>query len=288
MSSAASSSLLAPPSAAIRFRGYELGFAALGLVSGAALLLRGSDAARGAVEAFAGTALYVFLLGATARFESPRAQARGRLAVNYLFCLWFYGASTRIALALGIPTVDAGLLAFDEACFRRTPAFALEAGQTSGLTELLSGCYLSYLVYLHVVLGHALTRPAGDMARLSRLLFAGFFAGFIGYLLVPALGPGAAFPERFTAPLTGGVLASLNASVIARGAAALGSFPSLHVLNTLLLLEYDRHVCPLRFQLMLVPAVGLAFSTLYLRQHYAADVLAAAVLFLVLRRGTAR
>ncbi|HMJ67231.1 MAG TPA: phosphatase PAP2 family protein, partial [Candidatus Binatia bacterium] len=61
------------------------------------------------------------------------------------------------------------------------------------------------------------------------------------------------------------------------------TFPSLHVLITCILLDHDSRHVRWRFWTMVIPALGLLISTIYLRYHYGVDVLVAFVLFLVLR-----
>jgi len=57
---------------------------------------------------------------------------------------------------------------------------------------------------------------------------------------------------------------------------------------TLLLLDNDWRECRLRFWLMLAPAIGLVISTLYLRYHYATDLLAGLALFVALHYANRR
>jgi hypothetical protein len=205
-----------------------------------------------------------------------------RLAVNYLFTFWFYGATSRITQALGTSTFDGSLLRCDEWLFGKTPAVSLEAVARPWLTDLLSACYLSYLIYLQIVVVWAFRQTQYVIERFGASVFAGFAAGFLSYLLLPALGPGAAFPALFSLSFHGGILAATNDWVVTRGTAIYGTFPSLHLLMTMLLLDNDWSVCRKRFWIMLGPSIGLAVSTMYLRYHYATDLLAAVAYFLVI------
>ena len=229
-----------------------------------------------------GTLLYSCALLALSRGDGL-ANERIRLVANYLFTLWFYWATTRVTQALETPTFDENLLACDETLFGKTPAVSLETLSKPWLTDFLSLCYLSYLIYLQIVVAWAFSQPQRVVQRFGASMFAGFAAGFLTYLLRPALGPGAAFPSLFSMPLYGGLLTSLNDSVVNRGAAIYGTFPSLHLLMTLLLLDNDWRDCRTRFWIMLGPSIGLTVSTMYLRYHYATDLLAAIAYFLVLR-----
>jgi hypothetical protein len=148
----------------------------------------------------------------------------------------------------------------------------------------MSLCYLSYHFYLAMAVAQAVRLADIATQRLSAWLFTGFAIGFAGYLLVPAVGPALAYPELFREPLAGGVLSRLIAEVVAKGSSGYDVFPSLHVLITCILLDHDWRKLRRRFWVMIVPSVGLFVSTIYLRFHYAVDVLVALLLFLTLRQ----
>jgi len=266
----------------LRFRVYESAFVALGMGALAALLFAHGRHAALAAEIAVVTSIYFCALLPLSR-KDGLAGERIRLVANYCFVLWFYGATSRVTSALGTPPFDGSLLASDALLFGKTPAVFFERITHPWLTDILSVCYLSYLVYLQIVVLWALSQPQDVIRRVGALVFAGFAAGFVSYLLLPALGPGGAFPGLFTKPLEGGILAHINDSIVTRGAAIYGTFPSLHLLMTMLLLDGDWRECRARFWIMLAPAIGLTVSTMYLRYHYATDLLAGIVYFFVLR-----
>jgi hypothetical protein len=265
-----------------RLRGHEVVFAATGAGAFLALLPGRTQLLSLGAEIGVGVVLYLAALLVLARTDGL-GREKVRLLVNFLFTFWFYGVTSRVTQALGTPARDGELLACDEWLFGTTPAVVLERFVTPWLTDLLSACYLSYLIYLLVVLVWGLAQSEGTIRRYSASIFAGAASGYLTYLLVPALGPALAFPQLFSVPLPGGVLTQINDSVVARGRADYDTFPSLHLLQTLLLLDNDRRDCPSRFWIMLGPALGLVVSTVYLRHHYAIDLLAGVVYFLVIR-----
>src|SRR5262249_13079513 len=107
------------------------------------------------------------------------------------------------------------------------------------------------------------------------------FIGYLGYLLLPALGPHAYLPAAtWTVPLDGDFIGPAVRSLNANhgGAFPPAAFPSLHTANAVTILlvtwRHDRRA----FATCLVPALGLVAATVYLRWHYVVDVAAGAAL----------
>jgi hypothetical protein len=204
-----------------------------------------------------------------------------RFFAGYLFVLWYFLAVASFVPALGLETRDVSLLAVDEHFFGVTPAVWMQSWSSTLTTELMSGCYLSYLVYLHVAIVYAAFMSTAYARRFASWILSVYAIGLPGYLLVPATGPANAFPDLFSVPLDGWLLTQLNQAIVERGSAVFDVFPSLHVLITCALLDFDRRFCPRRFKFMLLPAAGIFTSALYLRYHYAIDLLAGAAMFLL-------
>jgi hypothetical protein len=275
------SAVPASPRAPTPFLAHEWGLGALGLCVGVALGIQGAWAL--AAEAALTSGVWAAVCLGSARVEGATL-LRLRMVATYLWVLWLYLGLQRITPALGLPIRDAALLAVDRALLGETPAVLIESYASPWLTDVLSGCYLFYLVYLHAALLMALLGDPQKMLRLGRMVFLAYVPGLALYILVPARGPGADAAGLFHAPLRGGALTALNATVVAQGSSTFDVFPSLHVLITLALLTHDRWWNPRRFRAVLLPCIGLGVSTLYLRYHYAADVLAAFLLWMVLVR----
>ena len=268
-----------------RARRFEFPEAALILLGGGttlALLATCHGLSTVLVEVQAATLLYAaFLLFCRGRWGRS-GQSISWLG-SYAFVVWFYCAVFRITPALGSPLRDPVLLALDEEMFGQTPAIFCETVATPWLTDLLSLCYLTYHLYLFVAVVHAVRVPNQAHQRLSNILFTGFAIGFAGYLLVPAVGPAAAFPALFHGALPGGTIWKFTGAIIEEGSSRYDVFPSLHILITCILLDHDWREFRRRFWLMIVPVLGLMVSTIYLRYHFGVDLLAGFLLFLALR-----
>lgn len=224
-------------------------------------------------------ALFAAATRGLAALDGVRHAFRVRLVLAYVFTFFLYASPKWAVPALGLALRDDWLLAADTLLFGGTPAVLLQGVATPLVADVLSACYLGFHGYLHGAMAWALVGPRARAERFFGFVFAAYAPGLAGYFLVPAVGPAVAFAEQFTTPLAGGLLTRLNASVIASGTSVYDLFPSLHTCITLVLLEHDRLAHPRRFRLLLPLGAAIVVSTIVLRYHYAADVLAGALLF---------
>ena len=269
------------PSRGFPFQVHEAALLTLGIATIVALLVKGQVFGPVILEAVGATLLYAWvLLSCRGRTDKLRI----RFLASYVFVVWFYWAVGRFTPALGTKLRDETLLGIDEAIFGQTPAVFCQGAARAWLTDLLSICYMTYHLYLVVVVAHVALAPDFASQRLGPLLFTGFALGFAGYLLVPAVGPSLSYPELFQEPLPGGTTTRLIAEVVTTGSSRYDVFPSLHFLITCILLNYDWYRFRRRFWIMLVPSAGLLVSTVYLRYHYGVDAIAGLILFLALRQ----
>jgi hypothetical protein len=256
----------------------------VGAATFVALASRAGPAHPVTIEVGLATMCYAALVTALRRPDT--LQQKLRVVAAYGYVLWFYLAVARITPALGTPLRDAELYAADCALFGETPAVSWQPYTRAWPTEVFSAAYLSYHGYLHLALIHGLLQTPAYLERLAAPLMRAFAVGFAGYLLVPAVGPVAALSGAFSTPLPGGAVTRLNDALVAHGSSVYDVFPSLHVLVTCVLLDHDWQAARRRFWLMLLPAGLLVASTLYLRYHYAIDLIAGLALFLVPRLAT--
>lgn len=141
------------------------------------------------------------------------------------------------------------------------------------LTEFMSFCYLLFLPYISFSM---LWYFFGNLELLKKFytgLFSVYGIGFLGYTLMPALGPHLAMARDFSLPLDGWLLTRWNSAIVLAGTNRVDVFPSLHCAVSSYILFFDRTHKPWRFRLYLVPCVGLWISTIYLRYHYFVDVI---------------
>jgi membrane-associated phospholipid phosphatase len=196
-----------------------------------------------------------------------------------------------------IPELNPGdrddlLIWIDRAVLGRDPSLWLERISTPWLTELLQLAYLVYYVLPFVLLGTLYRRQprfakepgqireqggAFDLCVVA-LLLSHYFA-FTGHMAIPALGPRFALAPTYRTELTGLLVAEpIRHFLDALEGIKRDAFPSGHVSAALITIHYMFRFTP-RLACCALPAVYLMIlATLYLRYHYAADILGGGML----------
>lgn len=202
-------------------------------------------------------------------------------ALLYRICMVFSVVGCYLAMrpylqARHAPLLDERLLRLDLLLFGQTPAVAWERFASPAVVEWFAFFYFSYYA-LHVlnVLGSALFDEGERMAELLFAAMAVACLGYVGYTLVPGIGPHATL--TFAQPLRGYYFFGLVQGTVAAAGAQLDIFPSLHTaFPSLFALHALRHrgCAPFRYlwPLSVLFAVNIVIATMFLRWHYAVDV----------------
>lgn len=201
----------------------------------------------------------------------------GRLAAMCAFLAIGMNVSYQ-SMAGAVPAVralrfDAELLALDRWLLGETPSVLLAHLATPWLTEILSLCYIFFMPMLFFSLLRYFFRQRELLGEFYAGLFTVYGLGFFGYLLVPAAGPWLAYPELFSSTLSGGPITLLNQTMVVQGSNRVDVWPSLHCAVSAFILGFAWRHHRVEFRWLLLPVIGLWFSTLYLHYHYFVDVL---------------
>ena len=174
-------------------------------------------------------------------------------------------------------TFDAFLIAVDHWIFGVHPTVWMERLIRPTLSATLQFAYISYY-FIPLSLGIVLIAK-GRFGKFEEVLFGillCFYLSYVGYLLVPAIGP------RFTLShlQTGDLQVSPFIEKIQDALNNLeknktDAFPSGHTAVSLMSLYYAWEMREKRLFTVLIPVVtALLISTVYLRYHYVIDVIA--------------
>jgi membrane-associated phospholipid phosphatase len=170
---------------------------------------------------------------------------------------------------------DAWLIAADRWLFGVDVTVWLERFVRPRLTDLLYLCYASYYFFA-LTLGAVLWRKSPAMAR--RYIFTlsvCYFVSYVGYFLVPALGPRFALASQQTLTLeTTPLSRAISVTIDQLERTKFDVFPSGHTMiaAAVLLVAWKR--ARRAFWMLLPAGMGLIVSTVYCRYHYVVDVLA--------------
>jgi membrane-associated phospholipid phosphatase len=175
---------------------------------------------------------------------------------------------------------DAALIAWDQRLFHCQPSVALQRFVTPSLTAWMQFAYNSHIFITFLVPCFVyLRRSQSDFRRMMSGLVTLTFLGFVGYTLVPAVGPLYALKSQFTVPLY------QPYELIQRGKDFMDFarirrdvFPSMHVAFSFLVWLYAYRHSRRLFWVLSPLVLSLWVSTVYLRYHYLVDCVAGLVL----------
>jgi membrane-associated phospholipid phosphatase len=168
------------------------------------------------------------------------------------------------------------LMQIDYRFFGVHPTVWMEAWTRPWVTEYLQIVYASFY-FLPIVLAIYLLKKnlQSDFRYFVFVIVLGYYASYLGYFSVPALGPRFTLDHLQNVPLTGLWSAeALREALNKLESIQRDAFPSGHTVITLLTMWYARKYSKTYFRILMVIGTSLIFSTVYLRYHYVIDVLA--------------
>lgn len=177
--------------------------------------------------------------------------------------------------ALGNSLRDDWMLAFDTALFGNALPVLLEPLIHPALTAWMETAYLHcyYALPIGSLLWLFWQNERALFLRLRLAILLTLCGGFLMYFLIPVRGPMDAMPHLFSVSL--GEQNAVVYDAVNSFRYAYDCFPSLHTAIpwVVLLVCWARYGTPLK-TLALLFTLSITASTLYLRYHYGADVLA--------------
>lgn len=232
--------------------------------------------AAAALVAFAAVfARGVFEVPVKVRAVAYRLALTAAVVVNYLML-------RDILPQIRPDAVDSALLEIDLALFGVEPALWLERLNTWPVVEYFSFFYYSYFIIClsYLILAVYVLRPGRATAEFAIGTVLTYCVGQLGYMAVPAYGPVVALADQFAGPVNGGFFWGCVTRAVAAGGAMKDVFPSLHTAGPVwfALFAFERARTDGRFRplawVTAFFAANIIFSTMFLRWHYAIDVVA--------------
>lgn len=174
---------------------------------------------------------------------------------------------------------DDALIAIDRALFGVDVSVWLERFAHPLLNDLMFCFYATYY-FLPLVLAIGLWRSRrGEAKEFFFTITFSYYLSYVGYFLVPAVGPRFTLAHLQTVALDGaGVARAISRTIDYLERSKLDVFPSGHTMIALVTLFFAFARARRLFWWLLPFGSGLIAATLYCRYHYAVDLLAGAAL----------
>ena len=172
--------------------------------------------------------------------------------------------------------IDPILIRLDYMLFHAHPTVMLEGIMSPLLTDILQLAYSTYY-FVPIIFGISLllNHQRGEFDRTLFLILFCFYLSYLGYILMPALGPRFTISHLQTTELQGLFLAEPMQKLLNQlEGIKRDAFPSGHTAIALVVLYLAYRFKRGLFWVFLPVVSALIFSTVYCRYHYVVDVIA--------------
>jgi len=172
--------------------------------------------------------------------------------------------------------IDPALINLDYLIFNGHPTVILEKIMSLLLTDILQ---LAYITYYFIPVSFAaillMNNQRDEFNRTLFLVLFCFYLSYLGYILMPAIGPRFTIDHLQNAELRGLFIAEPIRSVLNKlEGIKRDAFPSGHTAIPLVVLYLAYKFKRGLFWILLPIVSALVFSTVYCRYHYVVDVIA--------------
>ena len=162
--------------------------------------------------------------------------------------------------------------------FGHDPTIMIEKIYNPFLTEVLQFAYVSYF-FIPIILGISIyKKDIHTFRKVATVVLMAFYISYLGYFLVPAIGPRFTLKEFFSRDLKGLFFTPYIKSLLNfLEPDPHDCFPSGHTAVSLVCLMLAKKYNT-RFWILLPMVTGLIIATVYHRYHYVIDVIAGIIL----------
>jgi membrane-associated phospholipid phosphatase len=217
-----------------------------------------------------------------------RYSGRWALVARHWYALLYvplcYKEVPYIVSGLALTSADVTLARWDLSMWKTDPVFWFDALQNPFLTEFLQLVYFMFIPSVIILAFlYWYQRSSSEFRYCTFLVVATFLISYLGYVVLPARGPRFMGYASHHPALQGlwafrffqGTLDSLEGLQY-------DCFPSGHVAVMIVCAYGTRKLSSATFWIFCISAALIAFSTIYLRYHYMIDVIAGALLAILI------
>jgi membrane-associated phospholipid phosphatase len=175
---------------------------------------------------------------------------------------------------------DKALIDLDYAIFGDHPTVWIERLANPILTEYFQIIYTMFY-FLPIILAYILYRRKDyqEFDYFTFIIVFGFYLSYLGYFIVPAIGPRFTLNHLQSFPVSGiWTTDAIRHTLDTLENIQRDAFPSGHTEMTFLSMIYAYKYSKKYFYVLLIVGTSLIFSTVYLRYHYVVDVVAGILL----------
>ncbi|WKS95486.1 phosphatase PAP2 family protein [Riemerella columbina] len=210
-----------------------------------------------------------------------KTSAKNKIALNFLLAYAFLGLiykDTAVLNQLFFDKIDPFLMQADVLMWGFQPALKFsEVMNATWFSELMFFSYFFYYLMPLVVLFTLYQRAPQVIAEFGTMLITAFVIYYSIFIVLPAVGPQFYFPDPENTIPQRGLFSFLVKQIQAMGEAPTAAFPSSHVGVSVVVLLWLYPRYKRLFYGILPLSILLFFSTVYIKAHYAIDVLAGLV-----------
>jgi membrane-associated phospholipid phosphatase len=195
-----------------------------------------------------------------------------------IFLSFFYTETSYMKNIIFSSNLDAYFSWADQFIFGFQPSLEFSKAMPQiWFNELMNACYFSYYPVTSVVCVCIYLNKKSLSYKPIFIMIFSFYMYYIIYAILPVVGPQYYFNTIFKEPTTLCFFGKIMRYILVNFEQPTGAFPSSHV-GAALIASYlaYKHLKKL-FYISLPFVLGICFATVYLKAHYAVDVLAAIV-----------
>jgi membrane-associated phospholipid phosphatase len=192
----------------------------------------------------------------------------------HLFFLFCFEEMTKLVHLFSPGWEDAKLIAFDQWLTGVNPTLWLERFAHPALNEFMQFAYFTYFLYLLILGGILYYRRDWRSYWLVMTYSAvGYVLGYVISMFLPVQSPWFSMAGMWNGELVGGPFTALVNLIEKCGRVHGAAFPSQHVAGAVAALWGAWRHCRWLFWVFLPFVLCMGVSTVYVRNHYVADVL---------------
>jgi len=197
-----------------------------------------------------------------------------RLFYPLIFTVYFYG-ETGYYNNIFFADLDRIFIQLEESIFGLQPSVWFSAKFDSfWFNELMFFSYFSYYLIVFIFPLIVYLKKRTEFDRMFFLIIFSFYAYYLIFVIFPVVGPQFYFPAEQAEITHPGIFGKMVLFFQDAGETPTGAFPSSHVGLSWIILFASAKSNKKIFTIILILAVLICFSTVYIKAHYVVDVFA--------------